>query len=254
MKTIVKWILISMLVAPGFGCGDDSGSNGNDGTSNSTVVNNQSNNSSNIGDRGGPQALSGFQWSTGPIDANGFQLELAFEFGDDEVIASNTCEGTTNVTTTAPIRYTYSAQVASGSSDRVDQDGGFCEVSIATGGFDFELVDDNLQITSQGETLTAAPAGAVSGLYGEWKVETEIGTLFFSMGNGQLVARNECTNGLTAETSTPAECKNFVIIEESSMGGDETCSVSIEAGTIEYRFEGAELILNQNGQEVRLSN
>lgn len=244
MKMTSKWLVLLTLVGFCVACGDDA-------TQSEDSKNNDSN--STISDRGGPQSLSGFDWSTGPIDANGFQLELAFEFGEDELTASNTCEGTTTVTTTSPIRYTYQAEVATGNSDVVEDGEDFCEVSIDAGSFDFEIVEGNLQMTTGGETVVVSPAGSVSGLYGEWSVGNEVGTLYFSMGNGRLEARSECTNGLVAKTSVAANYRNFVVIEEASMGGDDLCSVSIDASTMEYRFEGSELVLIQDGQEIRLS-
>lgn len=244
MMNLLKKIAVLSFALALMACGDDSGSKASNGSNNGPQTGTE---------RGGPQSLSGFTWSSEPVESGGIEFQLDFEFTQNEIEASNTCDGATTVSTSAPVRYTYRADIAQGNSDRVEDGDSFCEVEITDQGFDFEIVGGDLQMTSGGETLVVSPSGAVRGLYGDWSVATEIGTLTFSMGNGRVQAVNDCTNGLTASTSVAADFTNFLVIEEDAMGGDDACFVQISAGTFEYRFEGDDLILSMGGQDTRFS-
>lgn len=232
--------LIASVVFSLGACGseDAGGGNGDGGPSGS--------------DRGGPDALSGFSWTSDPMEINGVALQLSFEFTDTELNASNTCAGDVTVTTSAPIRYTYRATIEEGDSSEVSEGGNTCDVSIAPGSFDFQRVGKNLEVSYKDQKLSFGPEGTTSGVFGEWKAEWDLGSLVWSMGDGKLTATNECDNGLSATAQVAADYRNFVVIEEEATGGDESCSVGIQKGNLEYRFEGSELVLIFAGEEIRL--
>jgi hypothetical protein len=79
------------------------------------------------------------------------------------------------------------------------------------------------------------------------------------MGDGKIVAVNECDSGLSAEVEVDASFTNKVEFTESAEdlvedGAGLECSVAIAEGTSTYRFDGDALVLTTEGQEIRLSS
>ena len=187
------------------------------------------------------------------MEVNGVTLQLSFEFTETEVKASNTCNGLTTASTSTPVRYTYNADIPNGDSNKVEDANALCEVTIAPSSFDFELVDGKLRVTYQDQTLLFSPQGGTSGLFGTWEVDWDYGTLLWKMGGGKLSATNKCDSGLSASVEVPATFRNHFVVDEEASGGDASCSVGIAKGSVEYRFDGDDLIMIDDGQEVRLS-
>jgi hypothetical protein len=201
-------------------------------------------------DRGGPESLSGFRWTSEPMNVNGTTLQLSFEFGASMVTLLGSCDGGAPVSVAAPVRYTYAATVQSGAADRAERGDETCEVGIAPGSFEFEVQDNQIMVGQGDERITFDATGIRSGLYGTWRADANFGTLFWSIGNGRIAARTECTNGLIARTTAPTTFRNFVTLEAAT-AGDDSCMIGIAAGTFEYRFEGETLVMDIQGGEVR---
>lgn len=244
----VRSFAIMGALALASACGDgNNGGGGGGGGGGGTIT-----------DRGGPDSLENFAWSMGePIEINGIELQMSFRFDDDSVTVTSTCDGEVTVSTTAPVRYHYSASIASGDENEVEDGGDTCAVSIAAGSFDFEIVDGKLVATAGGESIEFSPVGSVAGLYGKWQREAPgVGTLIWSMGGGKIRATSECDNGVSATVEVPAVFTNRLQIVSASENTVEEngleCSASISAGSGTYRFEGNELVMTFEGEDMRL--
>ena len=99
-----RFVLISLCLVA---CGDDS--NDSSGGSFNGLLGGSTTN-----ERACPMSVAGSQWTTGPIDFDGFIMEAVFEFSDTEIVFSNICEGSTTVSVRSPLKYTYSLDVLEG--------------------------------------------------------------------------------------------------------------------------------------------
>ena len=213
------------------------------------------------GDRGGPDSLIGFMWQAEPVTINGIELQFGFQFDNSTVTASATCNGSLNVDVSSPVRYRYTATVSDGDSQTEESGDTSCFVELRASSFDFEIVGNKLVASYQGETFEFSPVGSVAGLYGKWKVDLpNVGTLTWSMGNGEIESTVDCTNGLSATVVVDADFVNKVeIVEEASNTETDEfgleCSVSTTKGTSEYYFDGSTLVVVLfNGEEFRLES
>lgn len=232
---------LALLVAFG-ACGDDGGGNGSPSPASGA-------------DRAGPEALSGFTWSSSQaIDGIDFEFGLAFDA--TTVTVTNTCSfGGDKLTATAstPVRYRYRAEVLE-SKEAGDES---CSVYARESTFDFEIVDGKLVATSGAERIEFTSAGTHSGLYGDWSASGNGITITWSMGSGKIRVTGSC-EGSSARpmVEVAADFQNFFDISQATEAtvGDESfnCMASIAAGTTEYYFDGAALVLSQNGEEARL--
>lgn len=210
-------------------------------------------------ERGGPHSLIGYDWTSDPLNIQDIEFVVRFRFDETHLTATGTCDGELSATTEVPVRYRYTATVPAG--DRVDEakDGNTCFAAIQAGSFDFEIVGDKLVVTSEGETVEFSADGTVSGLYGKWATPAPgIGTLTWAMGGGKIVATSQCDNGVSASVEVDATFINKLEITESAEkvvedGFGLECWVSVAAGLSTYRFEGDDLILTTNGEDVRFS-
>lgn len=244
---------LSLILGIAAGCGgDDSNENNGDGGGSSSMT-------VDLGksvNRSGPQSLAGFTWRFDPIEVNGFLLQPGFQFTQDMVIAQNTCNNTETVMTSAPVEYSYNAEITQDAYKKEGTGDDTCEVSISKSSFDFKIEGGNLVATADGQTLTFTPQGTTSGLYGTWAYTENDLTIRWSIGNGVIRAEADCTklNGLVARTEAPATFKNFVEITMPAMEDSGTCQVSIMESTIQYYFDGDALVfVYASGQEQRLS-
>jgi len=229
-----------MLVAA---CGDDGG----DGGGGSTAIGSGAN-------RGGPDALAGYTWSTTQT-IEGITFDFDFEFGASSLVATNTCSmGGDSLTAEveAPVKYRYRATIkeAAQAGDEA------CHVGVAPGTIDFEITGNTLNAVAQGQTLTFTSSGVRSGLYGDWSYTSPDGfTITWSMGSGKLRVWGSCPGGQAPTATASADFTNFVEILEAKDAyvGDDffNCQVGIDAGTFEYRFDGADLVMSMGGQETR---
>jgi hypothetical protein len=203
-------------------------------------------------DRGGPEALIGFDWQT-KFSQNDIDFLFGFNFTTDAVNASNTCtHGGSSLTAkvTVPVKYRYSASVAAAGHGGDSA----CFVDIAKSNFEFEVQGMKLIMTTGGQRIEFTQSGARSGLYGDWTGEANGFKLTWSMGGGTIRARAECPGGKTASTSVAATFINYVDILEAKTDqvGDESfnCSVGVDKALATYRFNGDQLILNVNGKDT----
>jgi hypothetical protein len=242
-QTTTRALLLTALLLAA--CGDDSGAEGSNNTSNNATP-----------DKGGPDSLIGATWKGDPITANGITFEPSFTFNADSVIVSNTCDGAVTASATAPVRYHYDATTLKEASKEVEGGGDTCSASVQKGSFSFEIIEGKLRMTYMDQTIEFSPVGGVAGLYGTWGAPAPgVGTLEWTMGGGKIGVTSKCDNGLTASTSTSATFINYLTIKEAAMDevedGGITCNAGINAGTFTYRFDGADIILTQNGQDSR---
>lgn len=227
-------------------CGDDSEESGNKGSTPSQTA-----------DKGGPDSLVGYTWQADLAAANGVDFDFRFEFSDTKVVASNTCNGRITATVESPVRYLYTATVSSPNSAETQEGMNTCSSAIGQGTFDFEIVENKLLMTFDGQMVEFSPQGASGGLYGNWTVQAPgIGTLVWSMGGGKITATSNCDNGLSATTEVSAQFINKLEILEDAQTVVEDdfgleCSVAINKGVFPYRFEGDDFILTTDGQEMR---
>lgn len=255
--------LVMCLLAVGLttGCGDDPASsntmtseNGGSGGGGGMVVD-----LTMDSNKSGPQSLSGFTWLLDPVTVNGFMLQLGFSFGDDMVMAQNTCEGVETVETSAPIEYSYKAVITQDAYEKVGDDDNNCEVSISKSSFDFKIDGGQLVVTADGMTQRFSPEGTTSGLYGTWAFSDGDFTLRWAIGNGVIRAEADCTklNGLKVTTQAPATFENYVEFLQDARGtnAEDTCEVTISKGKLKYYFDGPTLVLSDtmNGGELRLT-
>ena len=241
----MRKLTLALVVLTLFGCGDD-------GSNNTASRPDNGFDAPAIDDQAGPMSVSGSQWTTGVKNFDGFELELVFEFTDEEIIASSICDRTTTVTARAPISYTYSVETTEGSADETVDGDAFCNVSIEPGEFNFEQSGQNL-LASAGDTsalFEGAPGNR--GVYGEWSLTENGTTITWWMGNNELVVRAVCDNGLTAQTRAPAIYKSFFAVEVPAEAGDEFCNVSLSPEDLEYRIENNTLTLMKDGEEFEL--
>lgn len=235
--TITSFSLLALAA-----CGDDGGGGGGPGVGGES--------------RGGPEALSGFTWSTS-MSQDGIDFDFGFEFGPSTLVAVNTCTYAGDSLTAeieVPIRYRYHAEVLE-SAYAGDES---CFVSIEPFSYDFEIVGGKLVMTSGDERVELSPSGGNSGVYGEWSYTDQGLTLTYTMGAGKVtVSARGCENGAQPATSARANFKNYIVIQESGENtvGDESfnCNVGIAADTIEYRFDGNTLVMTSQGQDMRFA-
>ena len=238
-----RFVLISLCLVA---CGDDS-NDSNGGSFNGLLGGSTTN------ERAGPMSVAGSQWTTGPIDFDGFIMEAVFEFSDTEIVFSNICEGSTTVSVRSPLKYTYSLDVLEGSySETVDGDAS-CYVNIDPFTLAFEQDGPDLILMLDGGAVRLEGTAGNQGLYGQWTFEEDGNRLIWWMGNGTLAARAECENGLSAETQTPARYANFFSIQSSASAGDEYCNVSLDPADIQYRIEGNTLVMTSGTEDIRLT-
>ena len=208
------------------------------------------------GDRGGPHSLTGYRW-TGPSQTvGGIELQPEFSFDAASVTATNTCNRTVSVSTTAPARYRYRANIPSSARREEGNGSASCFVEILAGDVEFEIVNNVLRVTRDGTTVDFQPSGSVAGLYGTWVVDApEVGRLSWSMSGGRIRATVACTNGVSASTDASASFTNMLEITEDSSNQVEeaglTCSVGIARGMYTYTFDGADMILTGGGGTIR---
>ena len=135
----MRRIGISLLAILAIACGDDSSSSGNgSGLGGSNLM----------AGPNGPAALAGSRWTSGVQNFDGFELEVLFEFTDDQLVASSICDRSTTVTAQSAVKYTYSAEILEGSMNEVSDGDEFCTVSIDPGEYDFEEAEGDLIFTS----------------------------------------------------------------------------------------------------------
>lgn len=208
-----------------------------------------------ITERGGPHGLGG-NWVADPATINGIELQLGLSFTPNSLTARNTCEQSLTAMITVPAKYKYTATIPS--AGRGEADGDSCFVEIAAGSFDFEIVNNKLEMTYQGQSYSFDPAGGVAGLYGEWEVEApNVGTLRWRMGGGKIRATVDCDNGSRATVAVNAQFVNKI---ELPQGGEDVradgegleCSARMLPGVVTYRFDGDILVLTSEGQDLRL--
>ena len=207
--------LCALLVA----CGSDgTGDDDDDGSSGS----NASAGAGGIGaNRGGPESLAGFSWTSEPQTVNGIQLQLSFRFDEKSVTATNTCDAERTAVVSSPVRYHYTAEILEASDEETTEGGNDCTVSISKGKLAFELIDGTLHVTSGDEKMEFEPDGTRSGLYGAWKAAGNGLTLTWSMKDGKIRATADCDNGLSATTESDASYINFLDIQEGAEKTEE---------------------------------
>lgn len=239
----MRRIWVSLLAILAIACGDDSSSSGNgSGTGGSNLM----------AGPNGPAALTGSRWTSGVQSFDGFELEVLFEFTDDQLVASSICDRSTTVTAQSAVKYTYSAKILEGSANEVSDGDEFCSVNIDSGEFDFEEAEADLVLYSGDESIRLEGAPGNTGIYGEWSIEDNGYVLTWTMGDGMIIARADCPNGLSVETQARARYQNFFAVQEVAEAGDESCYVSLEPGEIEYRIDGNELVLINESEELRM--
>lgn len=237
-RSVRWWVSFAVLMSA---CGDDGGDGGSSGVGSGA-------------NRGGPDALAGYTWGM-TQDVNGIEFDFGFEFGTSSVVATNTCTiGGDSLTAEveAPVKYRYRATITQAAQAGDEA----CHVAVAPGTIDFEISGNTLTGVSQGQTLTFTSTGARSGLYGDWSYSSPDGfTITWSMGSGKLKVWGSCPGGQAPTLTVDADYDNFVEILEAKQDyvGDDAfnCQVAVDAGTFQYRFDGADLVLTMGGQETR---
>lgn len=249
---------IALTSALLFACGSSDG--GNDNGNGGNGGNGGGGSAIGSGEnRGGPDSLEGFTWTSPPITVDGVELQGSFRFDKTSVTASNTCGGgQDHAEVTSPVRYHYTMDVLEDAESRTGDDDNNCGVSISKAKVALEVVSGKLRMTTDGEAIDFQPgAGAHSGLYGEWTADSDFGKLKWSIKNGALTATAECTNGLSATTQAKAAFVNLFDIPETvnsaDQGGGGRCTASIIKGTYTYRFDGDALLIGdaQGKNEIR---
>ena len=243
----MKLYIYSALILFTLACGEES----NEESSSESTLSSPS--GVNITDRAGPMSVGGSRWTSGPQYFNGFEIELIFEFTDDEIILYSVCDQAITVSVRSPITYTYSAEITQGNMSETREGDAYCEISLEPGQFSFEQAGDNLLAYTDDESIIFEGSPGNRGVYGQWSLEGNGTTITWWMGADQLTARAECDNGLAAQTQAPAIYKSFFSVHTSAEAGDELCNVSVMRADLEYRIEGDVLVLMQNGEEARLS-
>lgn len=239
-KGLVGSCILGLTFVALGGCADDGSGPGGGGGNN----------------RGGPDALAGFTWGMKQT-IEGIEFDFGFEFGPSTISASNTCsQGGQALTATAsaPVKYRYRATITKGATAGDES----CHVAVNTGVIDFELAGDKLIGTSEGKTLEFTSTGVRSGLYGDWTYTEDGLTLTWSMGSGKLNISGSCPGTtVSPHVSVSANYENFVEVTQAADNdvGDDSfnCTVGIKAGTMQYRFDGATLVLTYEGQDLRLA-
>jgi hypothetical protein len=210
-------------------------------------------------DRGGPDSLVGYKWTSDPLTVNGIKFVFGFGFSRSSVTAKNTCNDAVTATIEVPVRYRYTANVPTGGRTDEEEGGKTCFAEIAAGTFDFEITDNKLVMTHQDKTFDFKPVGSVAGLYGNWTAKAPgVGTLTWSMGGGKIVATSDCDNGVSATVEVSADFVNKIEFTEAAKDvkrGDSglECSMEVAAGVSTYRFDGDTLVMKMNGEEIRFS-
>ena len=244
MKFSRTSVLLVVGCAFAIGCGED----GSDGGAQSGQTPGQGTS------RGGPEALSGFTWGT-TQSANGIDFDFSFEFGDTTLVATNVCSlGGEELTAEVevPVTYRYRATVLESGSAGDEA----CNVAVAQGVIDFTISGNTMTAVSDGQTLTFTSSGARSGVYGDWTYSQDGLTLTWSVRGGTMTVKGDCGDKHVS-TQVAATLQNFVDIVEAKNTevGDESfnCSVGVDAGTAEYRFDGSTLVMSIDGQEIRFA-